>query len=365
MARPDEQAEVLLSKKSNPRDLTPLPAELASLICRGRYFLLVWTVKITIAVQLAYLRLFHPSAPKTRPDNIKSYSCRPNLPVRVFMPKSRHIHPEDQASLPLYISIHGGAFATCDASIDDCFCRSWCERTGMIVVGLNYRKAPLHRFPTPVLDIAAVARAVIDDKTLNIDKSRVVLAGFSAGGKLALTSCQLPELQGKITAAVSYFPIVDWSAPPHVKWAERLYTEKASESLNTAGPALDWAYVPAGQDRKAKLLSPCYAQREELPPWVCLIGAQHDMLCRESRDMIYSLAGEDVPESGWDQGWERGTYKWMLAMGVRHGFTDDFRKKRGQGSKKRKEVCEEVYASVHRWLDTKVFASSAKTTRTS
>jgi len=50
MARLDEQAEVLLSKKFNPRDLTPLPAELASLIYRIRHFLLVWTVKITIAV---------------------------------------------------------------------------------------------------------------------------------------------------------------------------------------------------------------------------------------------------------------------------------------------------------------------------
>jgi hypothetical protein len=150
---------------------------------------------------------------------------------------------------------------------------------------------------------------------------------------------------------------VDWSAPPHTKWAERPHTEKASESLNTAGDALDWAYAPAGQDRKAKLLSPCYAEREELPKWVCLIGAQHDMLCRESRDMIYSLAGEDVPEKGWDQGWERGTYKWILAMGVRHGFKDEFRKKRSRSSKKRKEVCEEVYASVHKWLETKVFVS--------
>jgi acetyl esterase/lipase len=356
MAPLDEQAESLISKKFNPRDCTPLPAELATLSCRIRYFFLVWTVRITIAVQLAYLRLFHPSPPETRPDFVKSYACRPNLSVHVFIPKSRRENPEDQTSLPLYISIHGGAFATCDASIDDSFCRSWCERTGMVVVGLNYRKAPVSRFPIPVLDIGAVASAVIDDPTLNIDRSRVVLAGFSAGGKLALTSCQLPELQGKITAAISYFPIVDWSAPPHAKWAERLYTEKKSESLNTAGDALDWAYVPAGQDRKAKLLSLCYAEREELPKWVCLIGAQHDMLCRESRDMIYSLAGEEVPGKGWDQGWERGTYKWILAMSVRHGFTDEFRKKRGRSSEKRKEVCEEVYASVHKWLETKVFA---------
>lgn len=78
------------------------------------------------------------------------------------------------------------------------------------------------------------------------------------------------------------------------------------------------------------------------------------MLCRESRDMIYSLAGEEVPESGWDQGWEKAKYKWLLAMGVRHGFTDEFRKKRGRQSEIRKQVCEATYASVHEWLETKV-----------
>ncbi|CAD0091853.1 unnamed protein product [Aureobasidium mustum] len=349
--QPDQEAEVLLSKTSILRDTTPLPAELASLGLRIQYFFLVWTVKISIALQLAYLRFFHPNA-ETQPTSVKTYSCRPRLPVRVFMPKSRQ--RGNKAVLPLYIHIHGGAFATCDASIDDNFCRSWCERTGMVVVSLNYRKSPVHRFPVPVLDVAAVARAVVDDATLGIDKTRVVMGGFSAGGKLALTACQLPELQGRIKAAVSYFPIVDWSAPPHAKWAERLYTEKKSESLNTAGPALDWAYVPAGQNRKEKLLSPCYASREELPEWVCLIGAQHDMLCRESRDMIYSLAGEEVSESGWDQGWEKGKYKWLLAMGVRHGFTDEFRKKRGRQSEIRRQVCEATYASVHEWLETKV-----------
>ena len=347
----DDKAETLLSKITKVRDTTPLPAELASLDLRIQYFFLVWAVKITIAVQLAYLRFFYPT-PETQPSFTKTYDCRPKLPVRVFEPKSRLGGNQD--TLPLYINIHGGAFATCDASIDDSFCKSWSQRTGMVVVSLNYRKSPVHRFPVPVLDIAAVARAVIDDETLNIDKSRVVIGGFSAGGKLALTACQLPELEERIKAAVSYFPIVDWSAPPHAKWAERLYTEKASESLNTAGPALDWAYVSAGQNRKEKLLSPCYASREELPKWVCLIGAQHDMLCRESRDMIYSLAGEDVPEHGWDEGWERGTYKWVLAMGVRHGFTDDFRKKRGRSSEQRKQVCEEIYASVHKWLENKV-----------
>lgn len=347
----DEQAEALLFKGPKLDSSTPIIAEFESLNLRIKYFFLVWAVKIYIALQLAYIRFFGPAS-KTQPTFVKTYPCRPKLPVRVFVPKTRI--EGSKTALPLYIDIHGGGFISCDASIDDAFCKSWCDRTGMMVVSLNYRKAPVHRFPVPTLDIAAVTRAVIDDETLNIDKSRVVMGGFSAGGSLALTSCQLPELQGRIRAAVSYYPVTDWSHPPPVKWSERLYKEKKSESLNTVGPALNWAYVPEGQDRTQKLLSPCYATRQELPKWVCLIGAQHDMLCREARNMIYSLAHEDVPKSGWDEGWERDTYKWLLAMGVRHGFTDEFGRKPGRSFDARSQVCEDTYASVYNWLETKV-----------
>lgn len=345
-----EKGPEFLAEEILLRDITPLPAERVTFFSQLGYFFLVWIVKITVALQLAYLRAFFPTQ-AAHPTLVKNYFCRPYLEVRLFIPQ--HIA---SVTVPLYLTIHGGAFATCDAAIDDEFCKSWCNRTGMIVASLNYRKAPRYHFPTPVLDVAAIARAVIDDEELPVDKSRVIIAGFSAGGNLALTACQLPELQGRILAAVSFFPIVDWSHNPEVKWSQRLYTEKPTEPLKTAASVLDWAYVPAGQDRKAKLLSPCYAERAELPKWVCMIGAQHDMLCREARDMISSLAQKSLSDSRWEDGWEIGTYKWMLVMGVRHGFTDTFRNRRrkDRGAEARRKICEETYASIHTWLQEKV-----------
>lgn len=49
-----------------------------------------------------------------------------------------------------------------------------------------------------------------------------------------------------------------------------------------------------------------------------MIGAQHDMLCREARDMILSLAQKSVFDPSWEDGWGSWgsrTYKWMLVMG--------------------------------------------------
>lgn len=205
-----------------------------------------------------------------------------------------------------------------------------------------------------VFDIAALVRAVIDDDTLPIDKSRVVIGGFSAGGNLALTATQCPELQGRVKAAVSFFPVLDWSLLPHVKWARRLSRVVSVEPIYVAGDAIEWGYISSGQDRKNRLLSPSFADREELPEWICMIGAQHDLLCREARDMISGLAGKRIDSEEWEQGWEYGTYKWLLVQGVRHGFTDTFWPDAWWDARARREICEDTYADVHSWLKEKV-----------
>lgn len=219
----------------------------------------------------------------------------------------------------------------------------------MIIASLNYSKAPLHPFPEPVLDIAAVASAVIDDESLPIDRSRLVVGGFSAGANLALASTMLPELHSKIRAIVSYYPIVGWTFYPHEKFATRLDTTKPTEPLLAAGPSLIWGYVSPGQNRRDPLLSPACAKREQLPKHVCIVGAQHDMLTRESRDMIYSLAGKDVPKTGWEDGFEDANYKWMYMKGVRHGFVDNLQCESPRALERLKK-CEPMFESINMWL---------------
>jgi acetyl esterase/lipase len=332
-------------RRTAGKDHVPLPADKHTLFAHSVFFFQIWALKLYVAIVVTYHRAFRSSS-KTSPTITRYYASRPSLQVRIFLPKTSKI---ENKYLPLYIDIHGGGFVLGSAALDDYFCSSWCERTGMIVASLNYRKSPLHPFPTPVHDIAVLSLSVIEDKSLPIDKSRVIIGGFSAGGNLALTSSLLPELQRRIKGVVAYYPVVDWSSPPHTKFATRLYTERASESLATAGAMLDWAYVTAGQNRKTKILSPCYADRKELPEYICMIGAQHDMFCREARDMMYSLAGKELPETGWD-GFEEGTYKWVLKMGVRHAFMEGL-----QLSERRKQIIDETSESVHRWLVDKVF----------
>ncbi|KAJ5394382.1 Alpha/beta hydrolase fold-3 [Penicillium crustosum] len=302
--------------------IPPLPKERLSLPHRLNCFLQLWLLKSLAALYFLYLRLFNPLNQR--------YTCRSTLETRIFYPRS--YNSAQRQLLPLYLNIHGGGFALCDATVDDSFCSAWANRTGMLVISLNYRKAPLHSFPTASFDIAEVAKCVLADDSLPIDHSRIAIGGFSAGGNLAMSVSQFPGLKGLIKAAVIYYPIVDFGHPPNEKLDSRPYKGGPDDTLEKTSWWLDWGYVSVGQNRRDPLLSPVYAGSDELPPWIYMIGAQWDMLRLEAQQMIHGLAGlEDRIGVEQEEDFEVGT-------------------KGGIGRKKREEVAQGIYEEAHEWL---------------
>ncbi|PWY82011.1 alpha/beta-hydrolase [Aspergillus heteromorphus CBS 117.55] len=266
------------------------------------------------------------------------------LTTRIFFPPGH----QPGNLLPLYINIHGGGFAVCDAGVDDRFCVAWAKRTGMLVVSLDYRKVPRYPFPRGTEDIAAQVAEVLQDESLPIDRAKVVIGGFSAGGHLALSAAQVAPLKGLVQAAIVYYPIVDFSHPPNEKMESRPYADGPKDNLGEAGWYLDWGYVCVGQNRRDPVLSPCYAQPEDLPPKIYMVSAQWDMLRLEAQQMIHRLAGLDEKEDQ-EAPFEKGPYKWTLAMGCAHGFTHGYGKDPVEKAKK-KQQCEQIYHEAHEWL---------------
>jgi acetyl esterase/lipase len=131
--------------------------------------------------------------PSQCPVLTKPYPIRPHLTNRIFIPPT---HKPGQ-TLPLYLNIHDGGFALCNSSFDDKWCAHFCNMYGILVVSLDYCKAPSARFPIPVDDVEELVKAVLSDDSLPIDKGRVVMGGFSTGGNLALSVAQAPDLRGK------------------------------------------------------------------------------------------------------------------------------------------------------------------------
>ncbi|PYI14014.1 alpha/beta-hydrolase [Aspergillus violaceofuscus CBS 115571] len=270
-------------------EVESLPKVLLPLYHRIYCFLWLWGLKLIATVHAVYKDLIHPPPPSTQPTLTLQLPSRPTLQTRIFYPPT--YTPGQPTLLPTYINLHGGGFAVNTARFDDAFCASWSQRTGMLVLSLDYRKIPRHPFPTAIHDVEAQIRDLLANPALPVDPTRLVIGGFSAGASLALGVAQLPSLRGKFRAAICYYPIVDFSHSPPDKMHARPYEDYWRDHLGDAGWWIDWGYVCAGQDRRDPLLSPWYAPAEDLPDMVYMVAAEFDLLRVEAQEMIHRLAG--------------------------------------------------------------------------
>lgn len=272
----------------------------------------------------------------------------------IFFPS--HHDLTSPALLPTLLTIHGGAFTVGTPADDDPWNRTFADSYTVLVIALNYAKAPWAAFPAPLLDVEALYHAILNDESLPIDRMRVALAGFDAGANLALALSQLPSVRSGIdpnpppsppnhpnlnpktpihqvrsnpppTAVISITGILDFTTPP----AQKLHTRPYKPSLRGPrgwGPALDWmarlllpsgawSYIPYGHDAADALVSPAYAARGDLPPHVFVVAAELDCLAMESWVAACRWGGRVVPGVGERVGRE--------GVGVWRGCLDDGR----------------------------------------
>ncbi|KAE9374126.1 alpha/beta-hydrolase [Stipitochalara longipes BDJ] len=309
---------------------------------------MTWVLKALVKVVFGVHRRLKPAPPSQYPTLLKTYSVQPRLTNRVFIPRSH----ENSNPLPLYIDIHLGGFVMGEPWWDDAFCAHFCNTYNILVVSLNYSKAPFARFPVPVNDIISLVQAVLSDDSLPIDKTRVVIGGFSAGGNLALAAVQALEIRGKIHGVVCWCAITDWVTPIHTKLQNRPYRDaKQVDELKHGAPSFSWAYISPGQDLRDPRLSPIFAERQMLPKWLFFIGAEYDMLCHEEQEMIMDLAGlKGTSREDGKYGFEMGTYRWQMMRGVVHGFTHFIPSESADDRKLRLRRRGEAFAEVGVWL---------------
>ena len=176
----------------------------------------------------------------------------------------------------------------------DVVCRALAHEGELIVVSIDYRLAPEHKFPAAVDDAVAATRWVADQAaSLGIDDTRLSVGGDSAGGNLAaVVALSARDGQGpKLSGQVLIYPATDFSMnhPSHsepetsvllthsvIRWFRDHY-------LNSAADIHDWRASPA----KAETLA-------GLPPaYVLTAGA--DPLRDEGDDYARRLREAGVP----------------------------------------------------------------------
>ncbi|XP_061431367.1 neutral cholesterol ester hydrolase 1-like [Lethenteron reissneri] len=89
------------------------------------------------------------------------------------------------------IYLHGGgwAYGTTQDVGNDHQCREAARRLDAVVISVEYRLVPEHRFPVPLEDCLSATRHFLRHDTLaafSVDPARVAISGDSAGGNLAV-----------------------------------------------------------------------------------------------------------------------------------------------------------------------------------
>jgi acetyl esterase len=103
--------------------------------------------------------------------------------------RARIYVPQGQAPFPVVVYFHGGGWVIADLDVYDAGARGLCAQSGAIVVSVDYRQAPEHRFPAAWDDALAAYRWVLQNAaTFDGDPARLALAGESAGGCLAVAT---------------------------------------------------------------------------------------------------------------------------------------------------------------------------------
>ena len=122
--------------------------------------------------------------------------------------------PEGAAPFPCLVYFHGGGWVAGDLNTMDRPCRTFANGAGCVVVSVDYRCAPEHKFPTAADDSYAATRWVADNAAeLGIDAARIALGGDSAGGNLTAVVSQMARDQGGpvIAFQLIIYPVIDFS----------------------------------------------------------------------------------------------------------------------------------------------------------
>lgn len=210
----------------------------------------------------------------------------PGVKARVYTPKN------GAAPFPVIVYYHGGGWVIANNDTYAASAQAMCEQVGAVLVSVEYRKGPEHKFPAAHDDAFAAYQYVLKNAaSMKGDPTKVAVMGESAGGGLACAvsmmardrKVQMPKYQVLVYPIAGY----DMNTPSYQKFTD-------TAPLNS--PAMAWFFKnylrsPAdGKDPRVNLVA---ANLKGLPP-TTVISAEYDPLMSEGKTLADKLSAAGV-----------------------------------------------------------------------
>ena len=176
-----------------------------------------------------------------------------SVPVELY-------RPTPEPNLPVLVFFHGGGWVVGRAAEYHATCARLAVRAHCVVVSVDYRLAPEHKFPAAVEDARAVLRWLAEQgDAAGLDWQRLAVGGDSAGGNLAAVMA-LQSAQGLLPALC-----LQWLIYPALDFRDGDYPSRQTlgQGYGLEEDALHWfsaQYLRDETDKFSLLASPMMAE---------------------------------------------------------------------------------------------------------
>lgn len=255
-------------------------------------------VEVEAARRLADLKKLDAMRIFLKKLDTKIYNGEYEVPVRLYFPTEESMKKgvSQQHSYPVLLFFHGGGWVTDSVENYDRICSRMAQDTNHIVVSVEYRLAPEHRFPTGLEDCYAAARELYTNRTLlNTDPDRITVMGDSAGGNLAAAVCLMARNRGEFhpRRQILIYPALSNCYTEEAPY--RSVHENGTDYLLTADRMENYLklYESSPEDRENPYFSPLMEKNLSNMPDTLILTAEFDPLRDEGEDY-----GKRLEEAG-------------------------------------------------------------------
>ena len=219
----------------------------------------------------------------------KVYNGTYEVPVRLYFPSEEAMsgEPVEGEKYPVLLFFHGGGWVTESVENYDRVCSRMAQSTGHIVMSVEYRLAPEYRFPVPLEDCYAAAKALYTGHlVLPADPDRITIIGDSAGGNLAAAVCLKARDTGDFAPKkqILIYPAVNNCYTK--KSPYKSVQENGQDYLLTAVKMEDYLklYESSTEDRQNPYFAPILAKDLSHMPETLILTAEFDPLRDEGEE---------------------------------------------------------------------------------